>query len=861
MSAKAEDVNPLRADEYLVGALVQPLIDFGTDIAALPVSLMIRQSKAKIDIGANARFTSAGDIEIASNAVADATAKAISQYFSIGWSDATAAAITQVGQGTQINAAGDVNITSGAATTASMTTRTLKNLGIGPADNTGIAVSLAIANADLTANTTIAQGAVITAGRNANILANGQVERGASAEAGAYEDGRAGLSAGLGFTKSNVQTIVDGQVTAATAISKAFNPGSAVNGGVDQLTIANHGFGSGQAVIYSNGGGSDLGGLEDGTTYFVIVIDANTIQLAESADDADDGNAIDLNNTGVQGTGHLLRDPGIRVIAQLASEDSSDASSGVGGEVAIADNVKPEIALSNIIKKLTASNATQNAGAGGSGSKSDFSLAGAFAFNQVNNTVATTIGLNGRLKSAADLYIQALIENKLQNAAEASTEAADDASAQQKSVSAAVIVGLYNNSAQAIVNDGAALDAKQLTAINAEVTYPFLSSLKEQFDLDQKLKDDGLIGFTDYLDGTLGFKSSLFNSWAKSTAKGKNLGLAGSVNYQQFTNDTQAIVGNNVRINQDVADQTDDQSVSVTAKTDVNFINVTGVFDFEISLDKLNDLRTSDDPLGELNPAGSQSEKGGMGGSLFLLFNDSDTIAKVEAGAQIRTGSNGGLTIDAQSRNIDINVAQSGAQGGQFGVGGTFSYTDQTSVTLAQLESGVTLSGGSLDITANDQTTRINAVGGVAKGNNVGIGLSVSINQLDRDVAAILGNRSGAAGTGSNLDVDDINLKADADGGLWSFSLAAGIASKDPKDNAAQDPPAQEDSASDDPLDGLSLPILFGEMETENPGDNGGSANTSNDKGKQGKTGVGIAGDVSINRATDRVTAAINDAG
>ncbi|MFM2430809.1 MAG: hypothetical protein RLZZ511_2022, partial [Cyanobacteriota bacterium] len=870
LNAAAEDVNPVEGiNQYLAGALVTPLIQFGTDVAALPVSMMLRQSKARIDIGDNAIFNSTGDIDIATSAVADASAKAISKFFSVGWSDATASAITQIGQGVQITAADSVNITADASATSSMTTRTLKNLGSAPANGNAIAVSLAIANADLTANTTIAQGAVINAGRNANITANGTVEREASAEAGVYQDGRAGISAGLGFTKSDVQAVVNGSITSGTALQKLFDPSSAVNVAADHITIANHGFTKGQAVVYRKPDNqSALGGLEDGNTYFVILIDANTIQLAESASDVEENQAIDLKATGLQGT-HTLSDPGIRVVAKLESEDKSDATSGVGGEPAIADTaVKPEIALTSLFDKLMANNASAKSGSGGSGSKANFSAAGALAFNKINNNVAATIGITGQLKSNADIYVQAMVENKLKNAAESSTEAADNSSNQQQnSVSAAVIVGLYENRAKATIADGAKTDAKRDTQVNAEVVYPFLSAFKDNFDFDQKLKDDGLKGFADYLDGTLGFKSTLFNSWAKSVAKGENLGIAGTLNFQSFTNDTQAIIGNNAEVNQDVAYQTDDQSVTVSAKTDVNLINVTGVFDFEISLDKLNDLRTSKDALGELNPAGSQAEKGGVGGSLFLMFNDSTTIAKVEAGAKVRTGADGGLTIAAESKNLDVNVAQSGANGGQFSVGGTFSYTDQETVTLAQLESGTTVTGGRLDLTANDQTTRVNAVGGVSKGGNVGVGLSVGINQMDRDVAAILGNRSGAAGLGTTLNVADTNIAAEGKGGLWVFSLAAGVAAKKPGSQEAQNPPAQPEKVgdstanADDPLDGVTLPTLFGEMQPESEQNTNTSANTSNDKGNQGKAGIGISGDVSINRATDRITAAINDAG
>ncbi|BAS54198.1 GLUG domain-containing protein [Leptolyngbya boryana NIES-2135] len=874
-SAEAKDINPTEGlNEFIDGIIVQPLIDFyAGQVPSLPVSVMVRESRANITIGNGSQILATEDTSIVATAAADASAEAKGEFVSVGWSNATASATIDIGQSVVITAGADVTLASDASTTASMTTET-KPPEQGQSSVPGVAVSLAIANANLTAKTTISQGATITAGRNANILATGKVEREAGSEAEASQGGKAGVSVGLGFTKSDVQAIVNGTVTSGATAEKIFNPSVAVNNNADTITVANHGFKQGQAVVYSKGSGSDIDGLEDGNTYFVIVVNNNTIKLAESAAAAEENTAIDVSNSGVQGTDHVLKDPGIRIVAQLESEDKASATSGVSDEEEedtangqSGDGAQTQVNPASLIQGMTANNVSQNAGAGGSGSKTNFSAAGAFAFSSVRNTVAATVGLTGVLKSEADIAVQATIENKNQTQAEASVE--PNEGAQASTASAAVIVGLYSNSAIAKVEG--TTDARKATTISSEVIYPFLSTVEENFDILGKLKEDGIDGLVEHFDdGTLGFKSSLFNSWAKSTAKAEKLGIAGSVNFQQFTSNAQAIVGSNAKINQTAAFQTNEQTVSVEAKTELHQINITGVFDFELTTEKLQELKDSKDRLADLNPAGSQSGKGGMGGSLFLLFNNSNTIAKVESGALIRTGADGDLTVKAESKNIDINVAQSGASGGQFGVGGTFVYTNQTSNTIAQVDSGVKFRGGALNITAADETTRVNAVGGVAKGGNVGIGLSVSLNNMDRTVSAFIGQVATAAPiTGTDIDAGDITIGAKGTGGLWSFSLAAAIASKNPQDQASQDPPEQptdvadSPGSSDDPLDGVTLPTLFGEMtpqaDAANP-DNS-AANTSNDKGNQGKSGIGISGDVSINTATDRVSAFINDAG
>tara|TARA_R110000765_G_scaffold113780_1_gene206252 strand:- start:175 stop:2862 length:2688 start_codon:yes stop_codon:yes gene_type:complete len=63
-------------------------------------------------------------------------------------------------------------------------------------------------------------------------------------------------------------------------ISKSFNSASSV--GSNRITISSHGYVTGNSVLYDAGGNEVVGGLVDGTTYFVNVVDANTISLSAS---------------------------------------------------------------------------------------------------------------------------------------------------------------------------------------------------------------------------------------------------------------------------------------------------------------------------------------------------------------------------------------------------------------------------------------------------------------------------------------------------------------------------------------------------------------------------------------------------
>ena len=73
-----------------------------------------------------------------------------------------------------------------------------------------------------------------------------------------------------------------------------------------QLTFnALHGLQTGDPVIYRNGGGSNIGGLTNGATYYAIRVDERTVKLATSAAAAQAGNFVTLTSEG-SGTNHSV---------------------------------------------------------------------------------------------------------------------------------------------------------------------------------------------------------------------------------------------------------------------------------------------------------------------------------------------------------------------------------------------------------------------------------------------------------------------------------------------------------------------------------------------------------------------------
>ncbi|MEP3479201.1 MAG: hypothetical protein ABJZ55_08145, partial [Fuerstiella sp.] len=156
-------------------------------------------------------------------------------------------------------------------------------------------------------------------------------------------------------------TTLDGVVIAnpggPTSIH-TFDAGSAINAVADTITMTGHGLETGDTVIYDNGAGGTVNGgslippvisvpgLATDATYVVIRIDANTIQLATSQENAEADTAIDLTGIGT-GTDHSIAKAAVSlttagtidVNADIIAEDSPvDATSATGEQIALTAN-------------------------------------------------------------------------------------------------------------------------------------------------------------------------------------------------------------------------------------------------------------------------------------------------------------------------------------------------------------------------------------------------------------------------------------------------------------------------------------------------------------------------------------------
>ena len=110
------------------------------------------------------------------------------------------------------------------------------------------------------------------------------------------------------------------------------------------LRIPEHRFLQGQRVTYSNGGGGNIGGLTNGTAYFVTSDTSNTIKLATTLANANNNTNINLTSVG-SGSAHTL------TVAFDSVNTTFKITHGGGLTADIVNSSQLSIAINNVIQK------------------------------------------------------------------------------------------------------------------------------------------------------------------------------------------------------------------------------------------------------------------------------------------------------------------------------------------------------------------------------------------------------------------------------------------------------------------------------------------------------------------------------
>jgi len=131
-----------------------------------------------------------------------------------------------------------------------------------------------------------------------------------------------------------------------TSYTLTFDGSSAavVSAANETITSNDHRFVHGQRVTYTHGGGGNIGGLTNGTVYYIIKEDTNNIKLATTANNAASNTAINISAVGT-GASHTLN------VAFDGVNTKFTASYSAGTKVHMKRSAQLSLAVNGVIQQ------------------------------------------------------------------------------------------------------------------------------------------------------------------------------------------------------------------------------------------------------------------------------------------------------------------------------------------------------------------------------------------------------------------------------------------------------------------------------------------------------------------------------
>ncbi len=620
-------------------------------------------------------------------------------------------------------------------------------------------------------------------------------------------------------------------VMTPTQIADPNNPGQFIQGPDASVTVAD----------------PEIGGLDQGSIYYVVKIDANTIALTDNPAAAALAQPIVFGSTGTGTNSQLVTGTttaGIGVTAKLTTKDAESAKPVTGGKFNWSQYVSNGLTSSDVTLAALFGNAAATTGKynvtdedGNSVENkiqnNNFSTAGGIAFNFVDHTCYAEVGNLGTtvLKTSGDVSVTSTDTETYQEVAQSSVSKPSGSTGTAVAVS--IAFGLFTNDTEATVFGDSTIDASGTLSVTSTLTYPPITPISpSQWGAQQlaNLESSGISTITNYLDGTLGFASDFLNTWSIAGGKAADIqepdpkkpgqfktqgtasSLSGSLAINVFQNTSNAIIESGAKINQNPAYQTSTQSVSVTATTTIMTLDVAGLGKWTLNPFAIIGKGTTEDNRGFVNQLkggdilalGGSAGGSAFGGAILVSVLLDSTEALIEPGVMVRIGPTGSLDLDADEEITRVDVSQSGG----YSQNQTNEATDfagsllgygQNSTTIAGIEANNSqgadvTGGGAVNITANTGGVQVSVAGTIifAGGGSTGIGVSVMVNAIVRDTAAFIG----AGPTGdpdttpnafSTLDVGNITMSATTGGTIVAVAIAGTVTQNSTPASGAMD--------------------------------------------------------------------------
>jgi hypothetical protein len=269
-----------------VPQFLTPIISSG--VTGISAQVSVRASQASI-ASTDSEITGTG-VDIGADALANSSFHTVSITsvlnsgftMAIGYGQAQSTAMVSLA-GTTITSDDTVKIDSKADSDAEIKAIGIANaFNVLPANRSAVAISVAVGNTKETSHVTISQDSTIISKHGAvDVAADGGVKNFDWAQPSVYQDGAGGIGVAVSIDNADIQAQVNGKIDAFGGSTVLFAP-SGVSTSGDTITLPSLPFAENDAVVYhAPANGTAVGGLTDGNSYYVHVVDpsTDTIQL------------------------------------------------------------------------------------------------------------------------------------------------------------------------------------------------------------------------------------------------------------------------------------------------------------------------------------------------------------------------------------------------------------------------------------------------------------------------------------------------------------------------------------------------------------------------------------------------------
>jgi filamentous hemagglutinin family protein len=435
-----------------------------------------------------------------------------------------------------------------------------------------------------------------------------------------------------------------------------------------------------------------------------------------------------------------------------------------------------------------------------------FNASGAVAYTDSDNTASASIAPQASVSSAAGVDVTASIIERPSASATAASSSTGNA------IGGSAVVANFGNHANATIDNAAQVDAEGAIRVDAQtrVPYPWQIQWSSPLDILAYLQRDVL--------------DMVLTSYTLNSAKGKDgVGIAAGVSLLNFDNNASAAIAEGAQINQRTNStltpslNLSQQSVDVFARNEVNLVTAAGIASKKFF--------------------GSTGGKGAIGGVASILDIGGTASAGIHDGASVRAEQS--IKVDAESQHHLVAVTEAGGSADSVTVQGAVSLITMDTDTVAFIDDKARIRAGqNVTVEAGSDLRTIAIAGGIAATKGpVGIGMSVSLNSIDNHVSALIGNvdpvADTAAATGTIAAGGDLTVQAKADTEIGAYSLAGAVATNSSQQTTAPASAGTTDSGSGSAAGGAG--------------------------GGQGKFGIAMSGDASVNDITATTVATLGD--